>query len=84
MATIKTAISIQEALFNRIDELARDLQIPRSHIFVRAVEDYVNREENKRLLERINQSCNDEPDDREQKRLRQTRSSHRRMVKGEW
>ena len=51
MANIKTAISIQEALFKRIDELARDLQIPRSHIFVKAVEDYVNREENKRLLE---------------------------------
>ena len=84
MGNIKTAISIQEALFKRIDELARELQIPRSHIFVRAVEDYVNREENKRLLERINNAYNDEPEDGEQKRFRQTRSSHRRIVKGEW
>lgn len=84
MANIKTAISIQESLFEKIEQLARDLKVPRSHIFVSAVEEYIRRQENQRLLARINDAYKDEPEAGEQKRLRQMRSSHRRVVKGEW
>lgn len=84
MANIKTAISIQESLFEKIEQLARDLQVPRSHIFVLAVEDYLRRQENQRLLAKINDAYKDEPEAGEQKRLRQIRTSHRRIVEGEW
>ncbi len=84
MANIKTAISIQESLFEKVEQLARDLQVPRSHIFVLAVEEYIRRQENQRLLARINEAYSDEPEAGEQKRLRQMRSSHRRIVEGEW
>lgn len=84
MANIKTAISIQESLFEKIEQLARDLHVPRSHIFVLAVEDYIHRRENQRLLARINDAYKDEPEISERKRLGQMRSSHRRIVEGEW
>ena len=84
MANIKTAISIQESLFKKIEELARKLGVPRSHIFVLAVEEFIEREENRRLLASINDAYKDEPEAVEQKLLRQMRSSHRRLVEGEW
>jgi metal-responsive CopG/Arc/MetJ family transcriptional regulator len=37
MATVKTAISLQESLFEQVNELAEELQMPRSHLFVLAV-----------------------------------------------
>lgn len=84
MANIKTAISIQESLFEKVEQLARDLQVPRSHIFALAVEEYIRRQENERLLASINDAYKDEPEAGEKKRLRQMRSSHRRVVEGEW
>jgi predicted transcriptional regulator len=84
MANIKTAISIEESLFEKIEELARKLQVTRSHIFVRAVEEFIRRQENQHLLASINDAYKDDPEKGEHKRLQQMRSSHRRLVEGEW
>ncbi|MFN0120920.1 MAG: ribbon-helix-helix protein, CopG family [Blastocatellia bacterium] len=84
MANIKTAISIQDSLFEKIEQLARDLKVPRSHIFVLAVEEYLKRQENLRLLAKINDAYKDAPDAGEQKRLGKMKSSHRRILEGEW
>ena len=83
MAQIKTAISLQQSLFERVKELADDLQIPRSRIFVLALEEYIRRHENRSLLARINEAYDDLPEN-ERTRLRHMRRSHRRIVKGEW
>lgn len=84
MANIKTAISIQEALFEQVEQLASDLKVPRSHIFALAVEEYLRRQENLRLLEQINKACADAPDADEQNRLEQMKASQRRLLEGEW
>jgi predicted transcriptional regulator len=84
MANIKTAISIEDSLFEKIEQLARDLKVPRSHIFVLAVEEYLRRQENLRLLASLNEAYKDAPAATEQKRLRQMRASHRRLLEGEW
>ncbi len=84
MSNVKTAISIEESLFKKIEGLARKLEIPRSHVFVLAVEEYIERQENLRLLESINAAYQDPPDAVEQKRSRHMRSSHRRLLEGEW
>ncbi|MBK6795438.1 MAG: ribbon-helix-helix protein, CopG family [Acidobacteria bacterium] len=84
MANIKTAISIKDSLFEKIDQLARDLQVPRSHIFVLAVEEYLKRQENLQILARINEAYKDEPEAGEKNRLTLMRSSHRRILEGEW
>jgi predicted transcriptional regulator len=56
MPTVKTAISLQESLFKRVDQLARELDIPRSHVFVLAVEEFIQRYENRKLLKTINEA----------------------------
>lgn len=84
MANVKTAISIQESLFKKVEALAHDLKVPRSHIFVLAAEEYIKRHENRRLLAMINRAYKDEPEKGERVRLQQMRLSHRRLVEGEW
>ncbi len=84
MANVKTAISIQESLFEKVEELADRLKVSRSRVFVLALEEFIRRQENRSLLERINAAYQDEPEAAEKKRLRGARKSHRRIVEGEW
>jgi metal-responsive CopG/Arc/MetJ family transcriptional regulator len=84
MANIKTAISLHKSLFEQVDILAREMKVSRSRLFVLALEEFVRRYQNQQLLERINQAYQRPPDATEQKRLRKTRRSHRRVVEGEW
>ncbi|MBI5140926.1 MAG: hypothetical protein HZA20_01885 [Nitrospirae bacterium] len=87
MANIKTAISMQQSLFDKADTLAREMNISRSHLFVLALEDYLNRHQNMLLLDRINQAYSDEPDaadSSEKERLRLLSRMHRKAVDGTW
>ncbi len=84
MANVKTAISLQKSLFEKIDDLARELQISRSRLFVLAVEDFIRRHENQQLLEDLNAAYDDAPDPEEQTLRQNMRSQHRQMVKGQW
>lgn len=84
MANVKTAISIQQSLFEQAEALARELHISRSRLFALAVEDFMQRYENQRLLERINDAYADTTTPDEQALLRRMRRRQRQMVEGEW
>jgi len=84
MDTIKTAISIRESLFEQAENLARKLKLSRSRLFCLALEEFIRRQENRQLLEQINEAYGDEPDTSEQTVRRKSRRSHRRLVEGEW
>lgn len=84
MANVKTAISIQQSLFEQVEVLAREMHISRSRLFALAVEDFMHRYESQRLLERINAAYADTPAPDEQALLRRMRRQHRQMVEGEW
>jgi metal-responsive CopG/Arc/MetJ family transcriptional regulator len=84
MASIKTAISIREHLFEQVEILASELNISRSRVFVLAVEEFIHRYQNRQLLERINQAYDDLPDSNERTYLSKTRQAHQNVVEGEW
>ena len=84
MENIETAISIQQSLFEQVEDLARQLNVPRSRVFELAVEEFVQRQENRQLLAQLNEAYSDEPDAEETERLHQQRHSQRRLVEGEW
>ncbi len=84
MSTIKTAISLQRSLFEQAESLAQKLKISRSHLFVMALEEFIQRHQNRALLEEINQAYDGEADPAEQSRLSKTRKLHRQVVEGEW
>jgi metal-responsive CopG/Arc/MetJ family transcriptional regulator len=84
MATVKTAISLQKSLFEQADALADKLNVSRSHLFVMAVEDYIERHQNRTLLEEINRAYTEEPDQAEAARLMKMRKVQRKVLDGEW
>ena len=84
MRTVKTAISIQESLFEQAEKLARRMKVSRSRLFVLALEDYIHRQQNRELLTQINAAYADEPDPAERALRRKSRRSHRQIVEGEW
>ena len=84
MANVKTAISIDRTLFEQVNKLADELNVSRSHLFVLAVEEFLQRYENQRLLEQLNQAYDDLPLPEEERILEGMRLSHRQLVEGEW
>ena len=85
MANIKTAISLQESLFEQVERIAQEMEVSRSRLFALAMEDFIRDYQDRKLLEAINQASAGLDDDPvEQARLRQIRHQNRRMVEGEW
>lgn len=84
MESIKTAISIDKSLFAQANALARKMKITRSRLFVLALEDFIQEQQNRELLEQINAVYADEPDATEKILRRKARRSHRRLVEGQW
>ncbi|MFQ5595821.1 MAG: hypothetical protein ACE5HA_16870 [Anaerolineae bacterium] len=84
MANVKTAISLQQPLFEQVEALAQELQISRSRLFVLAVEAFIQRYQNQKLLEAINEAYDDLPDAEEESLRKKMRQQHRQLVEGQW
>ena len=90
MATVKTAISLQEPLFARANRLAAEMKISRSGLFALALEEFMERRRNQELLAQINAAYDDAPDENEERLLRGMRHARRKIVVrdslegGEW
>ncbi len=81
MSTVKTGISMDSALFDCASKMAKREHIPRSQLFARAVREYLERHENRSLLNRLNKVYDQGGDVEEVQRMRAT---HRALIKGEW
>ena len=84
MTTVKTAISIQKSLFDQVNNLAEELQMPRSQLFVLAVEEFIKRHQNLKILETLNEVYSDVPEPPEEALRERMRQQHRRLVEGQW
>lgn len=84
MGTIKTAISLQQSLFDQAEDLAHQMKISRSRLFVLALEEFIRRQQNRELLTQINAAYDDEPDPTEVALRRHLRATHRRLLENEW
>jgi len=85
MTIVKTAISIQKSIFQQAEEIAKEMKISRSRLFVLAVEDFIRRYENKLLLEEINRAYADGPTLEEQESLRRMKRKYVKTLEGiEW
>lgn len=80
-ASVKTAISLKQTLFQRINELAKELGVSRSRLFVMAIEDYIKKIENIKMLSKINNAYSDHLDlDNEDKKNAQAMRSKQKQL----
>jgi metal-responsive CopG/Arc/MetJ family transcriptional regulator len=82
--SVKTAVSLRKSLYEQVDKLAHEMSIPRSQVFVLALEAYIAKHQNRLLLQQINKAFANKPDGNEQKRVKSMRRHHRKVVEGEW
>jgi metal-responsive CopG/Arc/MetJ family transcriptional regulator len=81
MAHVKTAISLDEALFREAEDWAGKLGVSRSQLFARAVEEYVRRRENEELLRRLNEAYAGGLDEEDEEALRHGQALHAEMLR---
>ncbi len=84
MSYVKTAISIQEPLLRQVDALACQMNIPRSRLFVMAIEEFIQQQRNRQLLEQLNQAYDDVPSTTEQTHLSRMKVKYRRLMEDQW
>ena len=84
MVKVKTAISIDKTVFEQVNKLADELDVSRSHLFVLAVEEFIQRYENEQLIQQLNQAYDDLPLADEEQILQGMQPAHRKLVEGEW
>jgi len=85
MSNVKTAISLEEDLFQQAEAIARKMNVSRSRLFALALEEFIRQYQNQQLLEQINAAYADDESDAEgQAAQRAMRRHQRRLVEGEW
>lgn len=84
MASVKTAISLDQSLFEEAEALAKAMRVSRSRLFVLALEEFISRHESRRLQAKLNEVYEGEPDPAESARLRAMLRRQREVVGGEW
>ncbi len=56
---MKTAVSIPDELFEQVEQLARRLDTSRSHVYRKALEDYIARHDVDRVRESLDKALSD-------------------------
>lgn len=84
MSSVKTAISLDQTLFDEADALAQEIHVSRSRLFVLALEEFIRRHRNRQLQARLNEAYAGEPDPAESERLLAMQRLQREVVGGEW
>ncbi len=79
--TVKTAISLDDSLFEKVESMVRELKISRSRFFALAAQDYIKRLETQRMIAAINEAYEDFPDDEEQATLDTMWHLHRKQIR---
>ena len=84
MAVVKTAISIDESLFDKISKLSNEIKLSRSQIFSQAVRYFIDRKNNLELVRKINQTYSDVLDEDEIKLLEKSKIKYKEILEEEW
>ncbi len=84
MSVVKAAVSLQKQLLQQVDQLAGDLNLSRSHLIALALQEFIARHENKRLVDQLHAAYEDDPQDEETMLSQAYVKAYRRIVETEW
>ncbi len=83
MPGVKTAISLDEKLFKRVNKLSKEMHVSRSRLFTLAVDEYLKKQENQAILAQLNKAYGDQPDEQERKITKSMRTKHGKIIEQE-
>lgn len=73
MSAVRTGVSIRSDLARKADALAEELEVSRSRLYAMALSEFIERHENRRLLERLNEAYAEGPTDEEKEIVERTK-----------
>lgn len=79
--TVKLEISLSSALFEKVESLAKELEMSRNELLSIAIEEFIERHETKRMMAALNKVHGDPPDEEERATLRQMQELHRKLMR---
>ena len=82
MPTVKTAISVPEHLFEQMDKLSNRMGVPRSRLFARAVEEFIERRRGEELTAKLDRAYAEGESAEERKLRRASARAFRRLLEG--
>jgi len=82
--TVKTAISMDAALFAQAETMAGQMRVSRSRLIGLALDEYLRRHRNRAALDRLNAVYAGHGGDESTAAARLRRAAHRRQVEGTW
>lgn len=80
---VKTAISLNESLFEKVETLTQELNISRSRLFAIAVQEFIERHETRRMIAAINKVQDEYTDDEDRAIQRAIQEYHRKHMRDE-
>jgi hypothetical protein len=83
MSNVKTAISIDAALFKQAEAAAHEMKVSRSRLFALAIEEFLRRRETQQLVASLNEVYGGEPDPEDELALQGMRRLYRKVLEGE-
>ena len=81
--TVKTAISLNNTLFAKVEALTQELNISRSRLFAIAVQEFIERYETERMLAALNEVYDNLPDEEDKAIQRGIQEYHRKLMRDE-
>ena len=84
MSNVKTAISVEKSLLDKIDAKAKNLSLSRSKFFAMAAENYLHQIETQELIEKLNEAYGDGLDEGETKTLTAMKTVMQRHAEDSW
>ena len=85
MDGVKTDISLSSELLNRAEVMASEMKISPERLFALAVEEFLQRQQTRKLEDSINQAYQDGPDEEDRQWLRLSQQAYREVLeKDEW
>ena len=80
MAVVKTGISLDKDLLDRVTKIAQQTHTSRSAVFSAAVQDYLVRRENELIFEQLNKAYSRGPDPEDERMLEGMRRLYNRAL----
>lgn len=81
--TVKTAISLNDSLFAKVEALTQELDISRSRLFAIAVQEYIERHETRRMMAALNKVSDEFVDEEDRAIQRGIREYYRKQERDE-
>lgn len=81
MTTIKTAVSIEDSVFERAEQVAEELEVSRSFLYTLALQNFIAQYDSRRITEILNEVYADGPTVEETQYLEAMWHYHVQLIK---